>query len=81
MTKTEIKMTIKMLDDLLDQLGNNGCNDYYIANTPENREFTANVLNRKVITDNIDNKEIFLFDTDIAQYCRKCLKRDLNKKE
>lgn len=38
LNKAEVKLIIMFLDEYAELLGNNGCNDLKLDNTPENRE-------------------------------------------
>jgi hypothetical protein len=46
--KNFTEMERKLLSDLLgmaaDEFSNHGCNDYVLPNTPETREFLANIM-------------------------------------
>lgn len=44
LTQTEKVSFLELLEDFCDILANNGCNDYYMANTPENQKFVENAM-------------------------------------
>lgn len=77
-TKTQLLITVRMLEMASDTFSNNGCNDFYLENTPENLEFVKSMIAHSDFpTDSPyishDGKRILTMDTDVMDYCRSVL--------
>lgn len=78
MTKTQLLMTAKMLEMASDTFSNQGCNDLYLENTPENLEFVKDMIACSDFPTDIpyispDGKGILVMDIDVMDHCRDAL--------
>ena len=85
-TKNEIKILEDFFDRLEDEMGDAGCNDYYLPNTKENYDLIREVIicdgdmDREEQDDYLETlkaskkqKKLFVFDTMLLRYLREKL--------
>ena len=78
MTEAEIKTLLDFLEDLSNEYGNAGCNDFTLLNTPENLEMVISAIkygyrddDQKEVLENIlskDKKTIRTVDFVVLDY-------------
>jgi len=70
LTKTEAKLIVQFLDELSERFGNDGCNDFTLDDTPENRAFVEAAQEGQDLELSIDKKQmlIYTFNTLIVDH-------------
>ncbi len=58
MTKNEVAFIVAFLNELDDQFGNDGCNDMYLKDTPENRKLFTEAEKHWSIENEVEEDEI-----------------------
>ncbi len=79
LTKNDLSLLDKFLEDLSDSLGNNSCNDYILPDTEENRRMLIEAYDEE---DDFDIKnciykdKLMTYDFIIVGYLRRKLKEE-----
>jgi len=90
LTKNEMTHLLGFLEELSDRFGNDGCNDYAMEDTPENRELFAAVddhlmktchgYEKSDVTKRIHQGKIHTLNTRVLDCLRDKLKREMEGK-
>lgn len=55
LTPNQWRLLANILDLAADEFGNNGCNDYELPDTPENREFVTMIETQDLTPDEVEH--------------------------
>lgn len=86
MTKTQLEITIAMMDIAIDYLSDSGCNDYYLMNTPDYLEFVKQMIADSDYPSDEpnlskDQSKIFTTDWLVMRFCQRLLEKQLQEIE
>jgi hypothetical protein len=78
MTPAERKAAARLLNDAADEFSNNICNDFYLENTPENRELVQKMQTDEHMDEDLNFSEgkILTYDWILMRYLARKLESE-----